>query len=107
MGSVSSAASFAAQLSTDLADATQRAASSVVRVEGRGQGASTGVIVSDGLVVTADHAVERDEIPVVFDDGSAAEGKLAGRDPSLDLAVIKVPSGAGTPANFSAEVPRL
>jgi serine protease Do len=44
-----------------------------------------------GHVVTNNHVVDgADSISVTFSDGSSAPGKVVGRDPSSDLAVIKV-----------------
>lgn len=81
--------------SDELAAVVAQVTRSVVRVEARQRIAGTGVVwSSDGAVVTADHVVEREEdIHVVF-DGTTYEAELAGRDPTTDLAVLKIKTGA-------------
>ena len=53
----------------------------------------SGVLISaDGYIVTNNHVVENaSEIEVVLPDRRSFTGKLIGRDPSTDLALIKVP----------------
>jgi S1-C subfamily serine protease len=55
-------------------------------------GAGTGfVITPDGFIVTNNHVVEgQTRIEVAFTDGSTMSAKIVGRDPSVDLAVLKV-----------------
>jgi putative serine protease PepD len=99
----------AISLPTPVAGTTARAASSVagiasavlpsvVAIKVRGaDGAGTGsgfVIRSDGYIVTNNHVVDEagsgGDISVVFQDGSQAKAKIVGRDPSYDLAALKV-----------------
>ena len=56
------------------------------------KGAGSGVIISkDGLILTNNHVVDfADEINVKTNDGKDYTGKIIGRDPSTDLAVIKI-----------------
>lgn len=78
-------------LSNDFASAVERAGRSVVTVNARNRIPSTGVHWKDGLIVTADHTVERDEdITVTLPDGQTVPVTLVGRDSSTDLAVLKV-----------------
>jgi S1-C subfamily serine protease len=81
-------------LSKDLAEATAAGGTSVVRVEGRRRMAASGVVLSgDGLVVTAHHVLERDEeIQVGLPGGEKSAAKVLGRDPSTDLALLKLDS---------------
>lgn len=55
-------------------------------------GGGTGFITSsDGLIVTNNHVVsDVDEITVWFQDGRSLPAKVVGRDPTTDVAVIKV-----------------
>jgi S1-C subfamily serine protease len=77
-------------LSNTLAQVTERVASSAVAVHAEARGSSTGVIWRPGVIVTAEHALRRDEeIQVTLPDGRVVSASLAGRDPSTDLAVIK------------------
>lgn len=79
-------------LSEALASIVEKNNASVVRVEARRRVPSSGVVWSaDGLVVTAQHTIEREEeIEVGFADGRKVEAKLVGRDPGSDLAVLRV-----------------
>jgi S1-C subfamily serine protease len=66
-----------------------------VAVHARPQLASTGVHWRDGLVVTTNGTVRRDrEIAVTLPDGKRIEATLQGRDPSTDLAVLRISAGA-------------
>jgi S1-C subfamily serine protease len=78
------------ELSNALAQATDRAAASVVAVHTERRGSSSGVVWRSGVVVTSEHALRRDEeIQVTLPDGRVAAATLAGRDPSTDIAVLK------------------
>jgi S1-C subfamily serine protease len=82
-------------LSNQLAGAVERGAESIVAVHARPQLASTGVHWQDGLVVTTNGTVRRDrDIAVTLPGGERVEAELQGRDPSTDLAVLKIPGGA-------------
>lgn len=77
--------------SNDLASAVAAASAGVVRVEGRKWMAGSGIAWGGGVIVTANHVVERDEkIQVGLPDGSTVAASLAGRDPSTDLAVLRL-----------------
>lgn len=56
------------------------------------QGAGSGVIVStDGFIVTNNHVIENaDKIKVTLNNKKTYEAELIGRDPSTDLAVLKI-----------------
>ena len=78
-------------LSNDLAGAVERAGRATVAVNARQRVPSSGVQWRPGIVVTADHTIERDEdITVTLPDGRTVPATLAGRDPGTDLAVLKV-----------------
>jgi len=77
-------------LSNALAQATDHAAASVVAVHTEARGSSSGVIWRDGVIVTAEHALRRDEdIQATLPDGRVVPATLVGRDPSTDIAVLK------------------
>jgi len=81
-------------------------AAHVVRIEGRRRGPASGVVWSaDGLVVAAHHAVERDdEIEVGLPTGDAVSAEVVGRDPSTDLALLRLGATGLAPAVwFDAE----
>jgi len=77
-------------LSNALAQATENAAASTVAVHTEARGTSSGVVWRSGVIVTAEHALRRDEdIQVTLPDGRVAAAALVGRDASTDLAVLK------------------
>jgi S1-C subfamily serine protease len=87
----SEGASALLALSNDLAGAVERAGQSVVAVHARPRNPSSGVHWQQGVIVTADHTLRRDEeISVGLPDGRMIPAVLAGRDASTDLAVLKL-----------------
>jgi Do/DeqQ family serine protease len=112
----SEAVNRATQLSDAFADVAERVSPSVVTIKveakqdipdvfkffgGRGgegpqgnvqQGSGSGVIfTSDGSILTNNHVVEKaTRIDVVLRDGRSFRAKVAGTDPAVDLAVVKI-----------------
>src|SRR6516162_1892088 len=77
-------------LSDDIAQLVERAARSVVAVQGRGRRSSSGIHWRSGVVVTAEEALERDEsIKLTLPGGRVVDASLAGRDPTTDVAVLR------------------
>lgn len=89
-------------ISDALAALAERIGQSVVRVEGRSRLPASGVVyATDGVIVTAHHVIERnDSLRVGLPDGSTVEASLIGRDPSTDLAVLRVEQSALVPARW-------
>jgi S1-C subfamily serine protease len=78
------------ELSNALAQATDRAAASVVAVHTGARGSSSGIVWRSGVIVTSEHALRRDEeIEVTSVNGRVVSATLAGRDPSTDIAVLE------------------
>src|SRR4051812_173286 len=79
-------------LSQELAGVVERLGPSVVRVDDGSRLTASGIIwTADGVIVTSSHGVERDEeLAVELADGSRHAATLAGRDPDVDLAVLRV-----------------
>src|SRR6266566_8561656 len=78
------------ELSNALAQATDRAATSVVAIHTERRGSSSGVVWRRGVIVTPEHALRRDEeIQLTLPNGRIVSATLAGRDPSTDIAVLK------------------
>ncbi len=76
--------------SNALAETVAKAATATVRVEARRRLSATGILWQPGVVVTANHVVEKDEnIRIGLPGGETVDATLAGRDPSTDLAVLK------------------
>ncbi len=80
------------ELSEALAQTVATAGPAVVRVEGRRRLPASGFVWSaDGIIVTANHVVKKDgKLAVGLQDGESLKAELVGRDPSTDLAVLKV-----------------
>src|SRR6202162_6431210 len=77
-------------LSNALARETDRAAASIVAIHTEARGSASGVVWRTGIIVTAEHALRRDEeIHATLPDARVVPATLAGRDPSTDLAVLK------------------
>jgi len=75
----------------------ERASRSIVTVAARPRQSASGVLWQAGsevVIVTADHVVEReDDIAITLPDGRQTRATLIGRDPSTDLAVLRLTSG--------------
>jgi S1-C subfamily serine protease len=89
-------------LSNALARETDRAAASIVAVHTEARGSSSGVVWRPGVIVTAEHALRRDEeIHLTLPDGRIVPATLAGRDSSTDLAVLKCAEATSPVAEIS------
>jgi len=87
-------------LSDAMVAAVEKAGAATVAVNARRRMPASGVVYSPDLVLTADHVVEReDDISVTLPDGSTVPATIAGRDPSSDLALLRL----DIPAAASAE----
>jgi S1-C subfamily serine protease len=97
-----------AALSQQMADAVETAGKSLVMVNGRARQAATGIAYGDAdLVLTADHVLEReDNLTVRTHDGRSLPATLVGRDPTTDLAVLRVP-GLSVPGAKPASAARV
>lgn len=88
--------------SDQLAAMVDQVARSTVRVDARNRVAGTGIVwSSEGVVVTADHVVEREEDIHVQVDGTTYNAELVGRDPSTDLAVLRFDEKNTASAKFA------
>jgi len=99
-------------LSNDLAAAVETVGRSVVAIHARRRIPASGVVWQPGVVVAAHHTIQRDDdITVTLHDGSSSRATLAGRDPSTDLAVLRLADGvtasAAPPASAATEPPRV
>ncbi|HWE51718.1 MAG TPA: S1C family serine protease [Bryobacteraceae bacterium] len=87
--------------SQTIADLVGQAGRWAVAVEARHRMGSSGILWKPDVIVTADHAIRRDqEIPVTLPDGNRVTADVAGRDPGTDLAVLRLK----TPAVASGEL---
>jgi serine protease DegQ len=108
MDNLKESSDLLAALSDGLADAVEKISTSVVRVYGRRRRPASGVVYAPSMVLTASHALEREEdLTVGTSDGRTLPARFVGRDPSSDLAVLKV-EGLGVEAALPAEgAPRI
>jgi S1-C subfamily serine protease len=94
---MSDLSSFSAELERLVA----AAAPAVVSVHSHRSRAS-GFVWRNGLVVTADEALaEEGEIEVLVTGGAAKKATLAGRDPSTNVALLRVEGADATPATLA------
>jgi trypsin-like peptidase len=69
----------------------ERVSASIVAVHGGGRWSSSGIHWRPGVIVTAEEALERDdELAVTLPGGRKVAASLAGRDPSTDVAALRM-----------------
>jgi len=84
-------------LSTELAAAVESAGRAIVAIHARRRIPASGVHWRPGVIVATHHTINREEgITVTLPDGTTGPATLAGRDPSTDLAVLRL-SDPGLP----------
>lgn len=80
-----------AGLSDSLVTLVERTALGIVAVKAAPYRTASGISIGENLIAVADHTLRRrDRIPLQFADTSTASAAILGRDPSLDLAILKV-----------------
>ncbi|HVH66685.1 MAG TPA: trypsin-like peptidase domain-containing protein [Gemmatimonadales bacterium] len=95
-------------LSKELADAVASAGRAVVAIHARRRIPASGVHWRPGVIVATNHTINRDErITVTLPDATTVAATLAGRDPSTDLAVLKVAGSDLTTASLRIDAPPL
>jgi S1-C subfamily serine protease len=95
-------------LSEAMAEAVANAGMATVLVDARRRIPASGIAYSAGLVLTADHVVEREEeIKVMLPDGSELAATLAGRDPGSDLALLRLERPAAAAAQAAPQAARV
>src|SRR5581483_6199295 len=78
-------------LSQELASIVEQVSGSIVAVRGGRRLTASGIHWRSGLIVTADHALRHEaELAVTLPDRSSVSAQLVGRDPSTDVAVVKI-----------------
>ena len=98
-------------LSSAVAAVVARAAPAIVTVHSHRSRAS-GFVWKPNLVVTADEALaDEGEISIKFSDGTVRPGRIAGRDHTTDVALLRFDSQDGAeetaPIKLSPDVPKL
>ena len=95
-------------LSNDLAQAVEAAGQAVVAVHARRRIPASGVHWRPGVVVATHHTIRRDDdISVTLPDGTRVPATLAGRDPSTDLAVLKLAAPGVATATLHDGMPKI
>lgn len=85
-------------LSNELAEAAASVGQSVVALHGQ-RHPSSGILWDKDSVVTANHTLRRDEeITVVLAPGMKTMGRVVGRDPGSDLALVRLQENTIAPA---------
>ncbi|MGB8647691.1 MAG: trypsin-like peptidase domain-containing protein [Anaerolineae bacterium] len=88
--------------SDQLAATVAKVAHSTARVDARNGVPGAGIVWSaDGVIVTADHVIEREENIRVELEGGTYDAELAGRDPNTDLAVLRVKGATPVAADIA------
>lgn len=90
------------ELETAVQSAAERVGPAVVGL-GRGWGVGSGIVIAPGRVLTNAHNLRHDETTVTFQDGRQAQGRVAGADSDLDVAVIEVDTEEIEPVAWSDE----
>lgn len=68
----------------------ERTAAGIVAVKAAPYRTVSGIWLEDGLIAVADHTLRRkDRIPLQFLDGRGGTATILGRDPSVDIAILK------------------
>lgn len=91
------------ELSAALRAAIQKASAFTVGLE-RDPYHTGGVLIGGDRVLTASHLVPDEGIGVTLPDGTTKQGKLAGRDPVHDLALLRLGSEVASAPVSAAEV---
>jgi serine protease DegQ len=86
-----------AALSNELAETSAGAGKSVVSVQGR-RHPSSGIVFTSDSVVTVHHALRREEdTTIVLAPGQRISARVVGRDPSTDLALLRLEQPVKSP----------
>jgi S1-C subfamily serine protease len=94
-------------LSRQLQQLAEAAAGSIVSVRSHGRSIASGFVWKPGFVVTASDALEADdEISVIAAGDRSIQAQLVGRDPTTDIAVLRLAEelNVPVPATASEEV---
>lgn len=101
--------SFLAQLSAKIVETAAAVAPSIVEIASHHSLAS-GFIWREGLIVTADEALsDEGQILIEFADGTERPAAVVGRDPSTDIALLRIEGAvapSAVPAILSQGAPR-
>jgi S1-C subfamily serine protease len=78
-----------------------KTAQRVVAINAGDRDAASGILWRTGLVIAADEALgEEEDVELTMPDGCTATGTLAGRDPSTDIALLRLEGQSATLESF-------
>ncbi|KSV68184.1 S1C family serine protease [Sinorhizobium sp. Sb3] len=98
--------SFLAQLSSTIVEAAAAVAPSIVEIAST-RSLATGFVWREGLIITADEALSNEgQILIEFSDGTQHPASVVGRDPSTDIALLRVEGADAPSAVLDQVVPR-
>src|SRR2546425_12425509 len=79
------------QVSKEISGAAGQAGQSIVAVDGRSGHTSSGIVWRADSILTAAHAIRHEaNIGVIVEPGRSIQARLAGRDRSTDIALLKL-----------------
>jgi len=98
-GSMSEASEFdLPAYSAAIAGVIENSGAFVVAVKSAAYRVASGVVIRKDLIAVNNHALRREgTIPAYLPDGTETEASIVGRDPRLDVAVLKVEGGTFQP----------
>lgn len=100
-------ASILPSLSSDLAGIVAQTGPTVVSVHSH-RSHTSGFVWKAGLIVTADEPLAHEgEISIGFSDGTDRPARIAGRDHTTDIALLRVDTGDRAPIVLASAVPDL
>ena len=89
-------------LSNGFADAVEGAGRSVVSVNEGGRAGVSGTVWRDGLIVTAEHTIRDErELTIGLPGGGSSSAAVIGRDPSTDIALLRLSDSPVVTAEFA------
>ena len=96
------------EFSNDLVAAVERGGAGTVLVDARNRYPASGIAYAADLVLTADHVITRDEnLRIATADNKSFSVTVAGRDPSSDLALLRLSEKVLAPAKVSQVAPKV
>jgi len=94
------------EMTAAVAAVASRVGPAVVAIGARPRG--SGVVVSDGQVLTNAHNIRGEQVTVTFADGRRERGRVAGLDVDGDLAVVAIDTTGATPVEWATgETPAI
>src|ERR1700686_1580277 len=92
-------------LSQSMSEAIEAVQDSIVTIHGGGRSTSSGVVWRPGVIVTVRHGLRRSDSLQAAHHGDPFPATLVGADAGTDLAVLRVDSSVGKPAEAIGSQP--